>query len=197
MVYYIQMLNSTLNHLFEWPTNIVLNKYKNCKGEGGFSYVFFSQPRTLSAHVLFFFILNCWFSVDSTQYRRYLDLQSLMVWKFYKALSIRRDLAPQTHSVASRDRIRALYHRRPACRYQWYNQYINQATDDAFSVLAYSFPSVGDKSFDQMNCKLFKRFNLTKNNIPTLPRYQDKNNLAKLIPMIFDNVKNMPTMRVP
>ena len=37
---------------------------------------------------------KCWFIVDSTRYRRYLDMPSLMVGKFYKPASIRRDLTP-------------------------------------------------------------------------------------------------------
>ena len=36
--------------------------------------------------------LNCWLIVDSVQYRRYLDLPSLMVGKFYKPPSIHRGL---------------------------------------------------------------------------------------------------------
>ena len=40
------------------------------------------------------YFFNCWFIVDSTQYRRYLDFKSsLMVGTFYKQPSIRSDLA--------------------------------------------------------------------------------------------------------
>ena len=73
---------------------------------------------------------NCVFIVDSTQHRRYLDLTSLMVGKFYKPPAIRRDLAPQTHTGATQDRTRAHQHRRPACRHWQYNYYVDQATDD-------------------------------------------------------------------
>ena len=43
------------------------------------------------------------FIVDSTQYRRYLDLLSLMVGKFYKPPSICRDKAPLAHTGAAQD----------------------------------------------------------------------------------------------
>ena len=36
----------------------------------------------------------CWFIVESTQYRQYIDLPSLMVVKLYKPPSIRIDFAP-------------------------------------------------------------------------------------------------------
>ena len=47
--------------------------------------------------------LNCWFIVDSTQYRRYGDLPSFIVGKFHKPPSPRRDLAPYTHTDACQD----------------------------------------------------------------------------------------------
>ena len=50
---------------------------------------------------------NCWFIVASTQYRRYLDLPSLMVGTFYKPPSIRRDKAHYTHTGAAQDWNRA------------------------------------------------------------------------------------------
>ena len=39
----------------------------------------------------FLFSLNCWFIVDSTQYKWFLNLPSLIVGKFNKPPSIRRD----------------------------------------------------------------------------------------------------------
>ena len=77
-----------------------------------------------------FFSFNCWFIVDSTQYRRYLDLPFKMVGTFNIPPSTRRELAPKTHTGATQDRTRARQHRRPACRHWQYNYDIDQATDD-------------------------------------------------------------------
>ena len=65
-----------------------------------------------------------WFIVDSTQYRRYLDMPSLMVGN-YKPPSIRSDLAPSTHTGTTQDRTLARQHRRPACRH-WCEVYRTQ-----------------------------------------------------------------------
>ena len=50
-----------------------------------------TYSKSIHEHDLFF---NFWFIVNSTQYRLYLDLPSLMVGKFHKPPSIRRDKAP-------------------------------------------------------------------------------------------------------
>ena len=49
---------------------------------------------------------NRWFIVDSTQYRLFIELPSLLVGKFYKPPSICRDLTPTTHTAASQDKSR-------------------------------------------------------------------------------------------
>ena len=54
--------------------------------------------------ILDYFFLNCWFIVNSTQYMQYRNLQSLMVGKFHKPLSICMDMAPRMHTAASQDR---------------------------------------------------------------------------------------------